>query len=71
MPKERYERPRYNIEGLGQIYLKTLALLIDKGWIEVKLKSELTEQFKEFDSIIIDDKNDKIIIKGIKKLLEL
>ena len=71
MVKEKYERPRYNIEGLGQIYLKTLALLIEKNWIEVKIKPELREQFKEFDSVVIDDKTDKIIIKGIKKLVEI
>jgi len=61
----RYKR--YNIPRLGQIKLKTLAKLIDKGWVTVKCN---IPEAKQYDAIIIDDKNG-IILKGIKKIAEL
>ena len=59
------------IDGLGQITPKTLKVLIEKNWVDIKIKSEILEQFNEYDSILIDDKSEKIIIKGIKKLMEI
>ena len=61
----------FNVNGLGQPRSETLQKLLDNNWIEIRLKENIKEQFAEFDSVIIDDKSGKILIKGIKKILEI
>jgi len=58
---------RYNIPGLGQLKMSTVVKLIDKGILRVSH----TLPSKDFDAIIVDDSNNPIIIKGIKKILEI
>jgi len=61
----------YKVEGLGELKISTIAKLIDKNWISVQLNHDIKEQFAEYDEINIEDKDDVVLVKGIKKLVEL
>lgn len=58
---------RYNIIGIGQLKITTIAKLIEKGVITVKYNLPVDE----YDAVIVDDHNKTIIIKGIKKIMEI
>jgi len=60
----------FNIEGLGQLRISTIAKLIEKGIIKIKLSESLKRQLENYDAIKVDDSNG-IIIKGFKKILEV
>jgi len=62
-------RKKYNVAGLGQLKLSTIARLLDKGYVRLEIKESISNQFKEFDAILIDDSKDKIIIKGFKNIM--
>ena len=61
----------YKVSGLGELKISTIAKLIDKNWITVNLNPNIKKQFEEFDEIQIQDNNDVVLVKGIKKLVEL
>ena len=61
----------YKVHGLGELKISTIAKLIDKNWITIQLNPEIKKQFEDFDEINIQDNDDVVLVKGIKKLVEL
>jgi len=58
---------KFNVPGIGQLKLLTIAKLIEKGFITVKYSLSTDK----YDAVIVDDQGSKIIIKGIKKITEI
>jgi hypothetical protein len=59
------------VEGLGDLKISTIAKLIDKNWISISINPNIKDQFNEYDEINIEDNDNVILVKGIKKLVEL
>lgn len=65
-----YMKP-YTIDGLGQLTLREIMKLVDRGLVRFTLDDKLKEVRDQYIALKVKKEDKKIVILGIKKVMEI